>query len=216
MILFDQSNSEAHPAYQALAISNGERQFSFLQSIIEAALATNQTFLSRGILAALNFHAIACLHTNAGEYRPCEVNVLDGTGAVTFRGVERFKVETQMEQLINITNNAWHHFDPISLAALVLWRLCAIHPFINGNGRTARAACYYVVCVRMGGLLPGKVFLPALLKQSPEYVPALQAADDSARTMGRVDLSVLHGLITRLLAEQMASAAPVFPETGAS
>ena len=71
MILFDLSNSEAHPAYQALAISNGDRQFSFLQSIVNAAIQTGQPFLSQAILKALNYHAIACLHTNAGEYRPC-------------------------------------------------------------------------------------------------------------------------------------------------
>lgn len=32
-------------------------------------------FLSQTVLKALNFHAIACLHTHAGEYRPCEVTV---------------------------------------------------------------------------------------------------------------------------------------------
>lgn len=31
MILFDLTNSEGHPEYQALAISNGDRQFQFLE-----------------------------------------------------------------------------------------------------------------------------------------------------------------------------------------
>ena len=207
MILYDTSGSEADPNYQSLAISNGERQFSFLQSIIGSAVSTNHTFLSQSILKALNFHAIACLHTNAGEYRPCPVHVKDDAGAVTFSPVDHYRVDSLMDNFINYTNSIWHQTDPIVLAAFVLWRLCNIHPFINGNGRSARAASYYVVCVKAGGLLPGTTFLPSLLKQSPDYVPALRAVDASA-TAGLTDVSPVQKLIADLLAKQVASAAP--------
>src|SRR5436190_15055415 len=71
MILFELTQSEQHTAYQDLEIANGNRQYDFIRSMVIAALALQRTFLSQTIIKALNFHAIACLHTNAGEYRPC-------------------------------------------------------------------------------------------------------------------------------------------------
>ncbi|MCE6951687.1 Fic family protein [Cereibacter sphaeroides] len=200
MILFDLTSSEANAPYQSLAISNGDRQFSFLQSVVDAAIASEQRFMSHTVLKALNFHAIACLHTNAGDYRPCEVHVQDGQGNVMLRPPPYFRVSALMDDLVNRVNSHWHITDPLHLAAFVLWRLCAIHPFINGNGRTARAACYFVVCTRLGGWLPGDTILPTLLKADPQYEPALRAADPNG------DLTQLHALIQRLLREQLASA----------
>jgi hypothetical protein len=77
VILFELLNTEQHPAYQALEIANGNRQYDFLRSIVLASLQVNQPFLSQHLIKALNFQAIACLHTNPGEYRPCEVHVGD-------------------------------------------------------------------------------------------------------------------------------------------
>ena len=75
MILFELTNSEEDPAYQALEVSNGNRQYDFLRSIVAAALQVQRPFLSSHVVKALNFHAITCLHTNSGEYRPCPVHV---------------------------------------------------------------------------------------------------------------------------------------------
>lgn len=69
MILFDLAETETHPAYQAMAAANLERQFSFLRSLVEAAIATRQRFLSETILKALNFQAIVGLEATQGEYR---------------------------------------------------------------------------------------------------------------------------------------------------
>lgn len=209
MILFDLHETENDPVYQSLAISNGDRQFSFLQSAVDASLASQQTFLSHDLLKALNFHAIACLHTSAGSYRPCEVRV--GTHSPP----AHFRVVGLMDQFINTVNLNWQSADPVLLATYVLWRLNYIHPFINGNGRTARAACYFVICVKFGGWLPGDTILPSLLVQNrDEYVKAHQQVDASLG-LGNLDLSVLHALVQRLLAEQLASAGIAVPENGA-
>jgi len=86
-------------------------------------------------------------------------------------------------------------------------RMNNIHPFINGNGRTARAASYFVLCVKAGGWLGGDPILPALIKRErPRYVAALKAADASFATGGGPDLGPLHTLLVDLLAEQMKSA----------
>lgn len=108
-----------------------------------------------------------------------------------------------MEDFVNLVNRNFESLDPVTLAAMVLWRLNFIHPFINGNGRTARAASYFVLCIRLGGWLPGNTILPELIRRERDaYVKALQAADNSLKT-GNVDLKELHALLSTLLTEQI-------------
>ena len=112
-----------------------------------------------------------------------------------------------MQMFTNEVNRKWEGVDGVTLATYVLWRLNHIHPFVNGNGRTARVSAYFVLCLKAGGWLPGIKLLPErIVENRPEYVSALQAADASLAT-GSVDLSVLHTMIVRLLDEQLAEAA---------
>ncbi len=202
MILFELTGTEANPIYQALEIANGNRQYDFLRSIVLAALETNKLFLSQHVIKALNYHAITCLHVSPGEYRPCPVYVGEGEGK--FTPPEHYQVNALMDDFVNEINRNWERLDPVVLASFVLWRLNYIHPFINGNGRTARAAAYFVICLASKAWLPGEVILPELLRRNrDEYVQALKDVDASMRA-GAIDLSALHGLVTRLLSEQMA------------
>ena len=110
-----------------------------------------------------------------------------------------------MEDFVNEVNRHWQDLDPVVLASFVLWKLNYIHPFINGNGRTARAACYYVLCLKLGGLLAGNVTLPELLRRErARYVEALVKVDQSF-VGGVVDLKPLHDLVSELLDEQLKS-----------
>ena len=206
MILYELADqNEDHPAYRAMEIANGNRHYGFLESVVEAALAIDGPFLSQTVIKAINYHAIACLHPAAGEYRPCPVHVGD------YVPPEHYRVPTLMDDLVNRVNRYWDSEDVVVLAAYVLWRLNHIHPFINGNGRTARAACYFVLCVKLGGWLPGTVILPELLRK-PEnrdrYVQALRQADAAAeREDGDGDdpLSPMTQLLTELLHQQHSS-----------
>lgn len=197
MILFELCDTENDPRYQALEVSNGNRQYDFLRSIVAASIEMERPFLSQTIIKALNFQAIACLHTSAGEYRPCQVIV------GTHTPPEHYRVQALMDDFVNQVNVAWNLADPVYLATYVLWRLNFIHPFINGNGRTARACAYFVLCVKAGGWLKGERILPELLRmRRTDYVAALQAADESLGK-GPVDLSRLHALMTELLSIQL-------------
>ena len=112
-----------------------------------------------------------------------------------------------MDDFVNTVNRAWEKADPLTLGAWVLWRLNHIHPFINGNGRTARAASYFVICLKLNGWLPGGTILPELLRQNrDEYVAILKSVDASYNA-GTLDLTPLRELIERLLVEQTSSAA---------
>lgn len=208
MILFEITQNEADPVYQELAVANGARQYDFLRSVVSASLGIQRPFLSEHILKALNFQAIICLHTNAGEYRPCAVNLGPGS---THQPPDHYRVKALMEDFVNQVNRHWEASDPVFLAAFVLWRLNYIHPFINGNGRTARAACYFVLCLKSGQWLPGTTILPELIRRRrPEYVAALQAADASIAA-GSLNLGQLHALLSLLIAEQLQSASPPPP-----
>ena len=200
MILFDLANSENHPAYQKFQIENGSRQFDFLRSTVEAALAVEMPFLSQTVLKALNHHAIVCLHPSAGQYRPCEVT------AGTHVPPPVWQVPGLMDDFTNTVNRRWHETDPITLAAYVLWRLNNIHPFINGNGRTARAASYFTLCVKLGGWLPGSPILPALItRDRDEYVGILERTHASHQS-GNLNLNELKEFVARRIQEQIASA----------
>lgn len=203
MIVFDLVGTESHPAYEALAIANLNRQYDFLRSLVGTSITLNRPMLSQEVILALNFHAISCLHANAGQLRPCPVYV--GQGPSQYNPPDHVRVPALMHLFVDEVNRYWETADPVYLAAFVLWRLNWIHPFINGNGRTARVVCYFVLCLKMGAWLPGNMILPELIRANRDaYVAALKAADASFAA-GAFDLAALHGLLSTLISEQIAS-----------
>lgn len=94
----------------------------------------------------------------------------------------------------------------LHLCAFVMWRLNWIHPFTDGNGRTSRALAYYVLCAKVGYLLPGHKTVPEqIAADKPPYYEALEAAD-AALEAGSLNLSGLEALLGGQLAEQLLSA----------
>jgi Fic family protein len=84
----------------------------------------------------------------AGEYRPAGNFVIDGFQSVVFTPPPPDECPPLVADLVQHINN-WireHRggspgaLHPVSIAAITCSRLIAIHPFANGNGRTARAA----------------------------------------------------------------------------
>ncbi|WP_257765365.1 Fic family protein [Burkholderia glumae] len=111
-----------------------------------------------------------------------------------------YRVQALMDDFVNFVNRNLESADPVALAAYVLWRFNWIHPFINGNGRTARAACYFVLCLKAGGWLSGRTILPELIRRErARYEAGLRHADEN-----NGDVSVLHALLSELLLEQLA------------
>lgn len=204
MIVYELTGTEQNREYKRLENLNSLRQLDFVESLVTTAINLNREFLSQTIIKALNFHAIACLHVNSGEYRPCAVTVGE------FLPPEHYRVDALMDDFVNIVNMNWKEADLVTLSAYVLWRLNYIHPFINGNGRTARACCYFVLCVKAGGLLPGTKILPQLLKESrDQYVNALKQADAkyAQQESNEEILAPLTDLIQNLLGIQLSTAA---------
>lgn len=199
MILYELFESESHPIYRELADENLERQYGFLVSIVKASVSAERHMISTALLKSLNYHAIACLHVKAGEYRPCPVGVGND-----FEPPDFHRVPALMDHFINEVNGNWASTDAWSLSAYCLWRVNHIHPFINGNGRTARALCYYVLCVKAGGLIPGSTILPRLmLGQRDEYVRLLKQTDEEFKSANANFLEGLRAFIMKLAIQQL-------------
>jgi Fic family protein len=81
-----------------------------------------------------------------------------------------------------------------------------IHPFADGNGRTARAISYVVLSIKLDSLLPGTPTIPdQIAADKSPYYKALELADD-AWASGRVDVSILDELLVDMLAKQLLGA----------
>ena len=209
MILHDLTKTENHPVYQRLEQANLLGLQSFLDSIIIASKEIQHSMVSTVIIKALNHHAISCLHTHAGKYRQCPVFV--GEGPEAYEPPPWFNVPDLMNVFVNELNyELGRKEDPILLSAYSLWKLNNIHPFVNGNGRTARALCYYVLCSGSGGLLPGSRVLPELIGVNrEEYVDLLKKVDMASidtKTMFDQALLKFRNFIANLISEQLSSA----------
>ena len=108
-----------------------------------------------------------------------------------------------MDRFVATAQENWYIWTPTESAAYGLWQLNWIHPFVEGNGRTARATCYYLVCVRSGALLPGREILPERIKEDRGgYERALHAAD-AAWDNGDLDFSEMEDYLARLVEAQL-------------
>ena len=104
--------------------------------------------------------------------------------------------------MVTVQEN-WFSWTEFALASYVLWRLNWIHPFVEGNGRTARAACYYILCVKSGGLPGGKIILPERIRHDRNpYYEALSEADQLWEN-GELKFPKMEEYISRLLDEQV-------------
>ena len=180
--------------YKEVQEENLLRYHSFLDTTIKAAIVTGQQRLSETLIKALNFHTIVALHPEAGRYRSVEVNAGD------YDPPPHTEVPLMMGAFVQTVNEQWEKWDPTPLATHALWDINRIHPFVNGNGRTARAVCYFILCVKLGSPLPGSPTVPEMFGREPvrstEYVQALKSADQGK-------FGDLGNLIDRLLTQQL-------------
>ena len=136
--------------------------------------------------------ALKGLSAYAGVFRPAGVDI----GGSNHKPTEAHLVPSRVEEMCDYVTDNWSK-PPIHLTAYVLWRLNWIHPFTDGNGRTARAVAYLVLCIRLGYRLPGTKTIPELIAVDKDpYYTALEAADAG-------DLTVLEKLLAGLLAKQL-------------
>ncbi len=83
-----------------------------------------------------------------GKYRDMQVYVGNRmTGEVSFRPPPPEEVPDQMRDLIEWLNSS-QHLHPVIIAGITHYELVRIHPFVDGNGRAARALATLVLYLR--------------------------------------------------------------------
>lgn len=183
--------------YNRIQEQNLNRQYELLTNCIEIGLKKGAIAFDKYLLWALNHVAVANISQFGGRFRREPIYIGD-------HRPPHFKdVDEWMDRFISTVQENWYIWTETELAAYGLWRLNWIHPFIEGDGRTARATCYYLLCVRSGALLPGRKILPERIKDNrSDYVSALVAAD-AAWDDGDLDFSEMEEFLARLVKAQL-------------
>lgn len=194
MFIFEE---EDKVLYNRIQEQNLNRQYELLTNCIEIGLKKGAIAFDKYLLWALNHVAVANISQFGGRFRREPIYIGD-------HRPPHFKdVDEWMDRFISTVQENWYIWAETELAAYGLWRLNWIHPFIEGNGRTARVTCYYLLCVRSGSLLPGRKILPERIKDNrSDYVSALVAAD-AAWDDGHLDFSEMEEFLARLVEAQL-------------
>ncbi len=178
---------------------NGFRQFDRMIELIEAAVAPGARFRLRpSTLVELNRYAVEGLMVAPGAYRMVPIAITKSNHIPP----PPEDVPAHIDNMCEYVEDNWGA-TPVHLAAYVLWRLNWIHPFRDGNGRTARAVSYLTLCARLGYRIPGSTTIPERIAANKDpYYDALDDAD-AAWKEGRLDVSRMENMVATHLASQL-------------
>jgi Fic family protein len=183
---------------------NGLRQFSLAIEIIANHVRDKERpfKLRAGPILQLHKAALDGLHRLAGTFRNTPVKI----GGSQHQPLEAAFVSDEVQSMCEYVNDNWSTKTAVHLAAYVLWKMNWIHPFSDGNGRTARAISYVVLSIKLDSLLPGTPTIPEQIAANKEpYYKALEAADREWAS-DNVDVSELEAVMEAMLSQQLINA----------
>jgi Fic family protein len=184
---------------------NGVRQYAIALDVIRTHVhdADRPFRLRSSLILRLHKEVLDGIHLLAGTFRNTPVKI----GGSVHEPVEAFMVAEETERLCEYVNDNWAAKSALHLAAYVLWRLNWIHPFADGNGRTARTVSYVVLSIKLDGLLPGVPTIPdQIATDKTPYYGALEAADSAWKATQQVDVTQLESMLEAMLAKQLVAA----------
>jgi Fic family protein len=107
-------------------------------------------------------------YLNAGNYRNVGV-IITGSAHTP---PEPFEIQFKMQELMDWLNDNYEQENPIILAAVVRHELAKIHPFSDGNGRTARLLLNLILMKK------GYPICSIKRTERPRYYEAMSDADN--------------------------------------
>ena len=182
---------------------NGILQYKEAERFIIASLSEDKFRLRQGIILALHEKALAGIHKLAGTYRNSFARITNSSHELPNHN----DVADLVSDMCDYVNGHWDDRNSIHLYAYVMWRLNWIHPFADGNGRTARTLGYVVLSAHLKSFLPGSPTIPDLIDADKDpYYDALEKADYFWKNGQRVSLETMERYLEGLLEEQLRSA----------
>lgn len=144
-------------------------------------LVSKQEPLTEQIIKQIHYIVLKnCDNLNAGKYRSHNV----GISGSEHQPPNYLKVPEEMVKLLQWYDKNKHQLHPIELSSLFHFHLVYIHPFSDGNGRTAR--------LLMNLILMQHGYPPAIIKAKPEqrlrYYQTLEEASVNGNTRPFIQL----------------------------
>jgi Fic family protein len=183
---------------------NGVRQFKAALELVRAyILHPEKRFrLTQAVILSLHKEALAGIHMLAGTYRNSPVFI----GKSNHVPPHSIEVPDLIMEMCDYVNGNWDERNAIHLAAYVLWRMNWIHPFVDGNGRTARIVSYVVLSIKLNSILPGSPTIPDQIAADKQpYYNALEMADELWK-QGILSLATMENMLETMLANQLLRA----------
>jgi fido (protein-threonine AMPylation protein) len=179
---------------------NGIKQYEKILELFNDAVNLGDLWkLKQRMIVDLQNVALQGIHAFAGTYRNSPVLISGSSHAPP----SSLDISDEVASLCDYVNMHWSAKTAIHLAAYVLWRMNWIHPFADGNGRTARAVSYLVLLVKLGTLLPGTHTIPEQIASNKgPYYDALEAADAAAKK-GVIDVTAMEQMLESMLISQL-------------
>jgi len=114
--------------------------FAEHENITEKSILTLHKRITKDVLDNLK---------DSGKYRDRQVYVGDRSGNIIFMPPKTEDVPTLMKSLVAWLNSEdAKKLDPVLVAGIAHYEFVRIHPFIDGNGRTARALASLILLLR--------------------------------------------------------------------
>lgn len=115
-----------------------------------------------------------------GSYRNTNNSIQNRrTGKVRYTPPKHENVPKLMKDLIEWINTDSNSLHSVVAAGMVHYELVRIHPFVNGNGRTARALASLILCLRSFDIKKYFALDEHYNLDKKVYVDALKSADES-------------------------------------
>ncbi len=154
-------------------------------------------------------HELTCYRlleaNNLGQYRQTQVVVKNGlTGEVTFRPPPAIEVPFLLEDFFAWLNNKEStKIHPVLRAGIAHYYLVAVHPFVEGNGRTARAFATLILFKENYDIRKFFSLEEYFDKDAFAYYQALASVSNQANEINKRDLTPWLEYFTQAMAVEL-------------
>ncbi len=203
---YDGPGKEASDAVEKILAKSQKLLLEAIVCILLTHQEKQKTPQIPGIVPLLELHRASTLFLiqDAGLFRSCNVELRKPDGErAEHVPPDHSSVPDHTKNFFETLSSMWVDASPFAVSAYCIWRINWIHPFKNGNGRSARAFAYLCLCLKIGYWLPGDpTIIDQITRDKPEYEARLRDLDASYAA-GALDLTPMEIYLEKLFEIQL-------------